>query len=273
MRHRMIARVVATATLVLLFSAPAAYANTWQNVKKAGVLTVGIEGTYPPFDFMDENNQPTGFDVDLARAIGKELGVKVSFVSTKWTALIGGLNADKFDVIAADMNNTPERAKSVDFTIPYNVTGAVLICRKDNAKYHKLSDLKGAHVGAGVGTAFADLAKSVKGANVTLYSSMPAYLQDLMNGRLDVIINAKAVSAYAIKKNNYPLEICSDVLNKKNPGRISMAVKKGNKTLLAKLDHAIEKYTNSPAYQALYNKWFGAGTPTLTEWKQAHGKK
>lgn len=260
-----------TAFAGLLF-AQSAHANTWQQIKKSGVMTVGMEGTYAPFDFMDKNNQPTGFDVDLARAIAQELGIKVDFVATHWTALIGGVNARKFDVIIADMTVTPERAKSVDFTIPYNVTGAVLICRKDDDRFHSLSDLKGAKVGAGAGTTYASLAKSAKGADVVLYNSFAAYLQDLMNGRLDVIINAKSVSSYVIREHNYPLEICSGVLNADNPGLIAMAVKKGNKSLVDKLDNAIDQFVKSPKYQKLYEKWFGAGEPTLLQWRKKHGK-
>ncbi len=256
-----------------LFSMPAAHANDWQGVQKAGVLMVGIEGNDPPFDFLDANRQPTGFDVDLARAIADKLGVKARFVPHRRTALVSGLNAGAFDVIIANSSTTQERAKSVDFTIAYNVTHAVLVCRQGDAKYHKLADLNGARVGVGIGTSFAALAKSVKGAHVVLYDDMATSLQDLANGRLDAVIYGKDVSTYVTRTHDYPLTICSDVLDKKNPDRIAMAVTKGNKSLLDRLDKAIETYTTSAAYTALYNKWLGPGTPPLVTWKQAQAKK
>lgn len=243
------------------------FARPWSKIKQSGVITVGIEGTYAPFDFMSSQNKPTGFDVDLVRIVAHKLGVKAKFVETHWTALIGGLNADKFDVIAADMTITKQRAKSVDFTKPYNATGAVLVCRKGDAKYHSLADLKGARVGAGAGTTYAALAKSAPGAHVILYNSFPAYLQDLMNRRLDVIINAKSVSGYVIKKHHYPLTICSGVLNKNKLGLIGMAVKKGNGVLLNKLNGAIAQLVGSKQYVQLYKQWFGSSKPPLLAMK------
>lgn len=267
--------IKATCAAVALAVIPAsAMAATWQQIQSKGVLTVGIEGTYAPFDFVDSQNRITGFDVDLIRAIGKELGVKVKFVTTEWSSLIGGVNADRFDVIAADMSITPERAKSVDFTVPYEANGAVLICRKDDNKYHTLADLKGAKVGTGIGTTYATLAQSVKGANVVTYSSFPQYIADLMNHRLDVIMNAGLVSRYVIKQHNYPLVVCSDILNKDHPDMIGGAVKKGNTSLLNKLNGAITKYVNSPAYTQLYQKWFGEGEPLLLKvQQQKHASK
>ncbi len=269
MNSRRFAHIVTLIALCALLPYATAYASAWQQIKKSGKMIIGIEGTYAPFDFLNKNNKLTGFDVDFARAVGKDLGVKVKFVTTEWSSLIGGLNANKFDAIAADMSITPEREKSVDFTTPYNAVGAVLICRKDNDVYHSLADLKGAHVGTGIGTTFATLAKSVPSANVSLYNSFPAYLQDLMNGRLDVIINSKLVAGYMLKTHDYPLKICSGVLNKKNPGMIAMAVKQGNKTLLKKLNGAIKNVVSSPKYKSLYNRWFGPGEPLLLQIRHA----
>lgn len=257
-------------SLSLMLIASSASADTWQQIKKSGILTVGIEGTYAPFDFMSAQNKPVGFDLDIVRTIAKKMGLKVHFVKTQWSSLIGGLNADKFDVIVADMTATKERAKSVDFTKPYNATGAVLICRKNDAKYHSLSDLKGAHVGAGAGTTYAKLVQSVPGANVTQYNSFPAYIEDLINGRLDVIVNAKSVAGYVIKKHHYPLKICSGILNSKDLGLIAMAVKKNNTELLKKLNQQISAFVKTEKYKDFYNKWFGSRQPPLLEWMKNH---
>lgn len=253
-----------------LVVASTASARSWSEIKESGFIRVGVEGTYVPFNFVNKDGELTGFDVELSRAIAENLGLEVRFVKTKWVALIGGLKADKFDAIVASMSITPEREESVDFTRPYTVTGAVLICRDDNAKYHQLSDLKGANVGAGMGTTFAELAQSVEGADVSVYKTFPAYLRDLIAGRLDVIINAKAVSGYVLQKHDYPVSICSDILNAKNPGRIGMAIKEGNTALLKKMNEAIAAYVASPDYRKLYEHWFGPGKPSLLQWKEMH---
>ena len=123
--------------------------TTIQRVKRAGVMRVGFEGAYPPFNFLNEQKQFDGFDVDVANDIARRLSVKVEFVATQFEALIGGLDADKWDIVIAQMSITDQRKKQVDFTDPYVVTGGVIIVRNDESGYTTLADLKGKRVGAG----------------------------------------------------------------------------------------------------------------------------
>ncbi|MDY0394984.1 transporter substrate-binding domain-containing protein [Virgibacillus halophilus] len=169
-------------------------------VEDAGVIRIGFEGTYQPFNFLNDDNEYAGFDVDVANELASRLGVKTKFVATKWDSLIGGLKADKFDVIIAQMTVTEDRKKSVDFTDPYVVTGSVLVTANDTKGISKLDDIKGKKVGVGGGTTFEEVARSVDGADVTLYKAVTDYIQDLVNGRLDVIINDQLLMSYNIKK-------------------------------------------------------------------------
>ena len=105
--------------------------NVLDRMEKSKVLNVAFEGTYPPFNFLDDKDEFQGFDVDISNEIAKRLGVKTKFIATKWDGLIGGLKADKFDIIIGQMTVTEERKKSVDFTDPYVITGSVLITREE----------------------------------------------------------------------------------------------------------------------------------------------
>lgn len=225
-----------------------------QRVEKSGVLRVGFEGTYPPFNFVNDQKQYDGFDVDISTELAKRLGVRPEFVATKWDGLIGGLQADKFDIIIAQMSITDERKKAVDFTDPYVVTGAVLICRQDDNRFHQLSDIKGTKVGVGAGTTFEHLARSVPGADVHTYEAFNDYLQDLMNGRLDVIINDSLLAGYTIKHGNLPVKICSDLLD---TDTIGMAIKKGNTDFVNKVDQILAQMKQDGTYDQIYEKWFG----------------
>ncbi|MEK4029083.1 MULTISPECIES: transporter substrate-binding domain-containing protein [Bacillaceae] len=223
-------------------------------VKHSKTLKVGFEGTYPPFNYLDDNQKYKGFDVDISNEIAKRLGAKTEFVATKWDSLIGGLKADKFDIIIGQMTVTEERKKSVDFTDPYVVTGSVLITRKDTSNIKKLEDIKGKEVGVGGGTTFEEVAKSVDGANVKLYKAVNDYVQDLVNKRLDVIINDQLLMSYNIKENNLPLQISSDILNK---DEIGMAVKKGNEDFLEEVNKSLAEMKEDGTYNEIYKKWFG----------------
>lgn len=223
-------------------------------VKDSDTLTVGFEGTYMPFNFRDDKNEFAGFDVEISNEIAKRLGVKAKFVATPWDGLIGGLKADKFDIIIAQMSITDERKKSVDFTDPYVKTGGVLITRKDTNNITKLEDLKGKKVGVGGGTTFETTVKEVKGADVKLYKGVNEYIEDLINGRLDVIMNDQLLMGYNIKEKKLPIQITSDVLNEDS---IGMAVKKGNSDFVKEVNDALDEIKKDGTYQSIFKKWFG----------------
>lgn len=225
-----------------------------ERVEQSKVLKVGFEGTYPPFNFLDDKQKYIGFDVDISNELAKRLGVKAEFIATKWDSLIGGVKADKFDIIIAQMTVTDERKKSVDFTDPYVVTGSVLVTREDTNDITKLEDIKGKNVGVGGGTTFEEVAKSVDGANVKLYKAVSDYIQDLQNKRLDVIINDQLLMGYNIKENKLPIKITSEILNK---DEIGMAIKKDNEDFVKKINEILAAMKEDGTYDEIYKKWFG----------------
>ena len=97
------------------------------------VLRVGTEPTFAPFEFQKEGSKSyDGFDMDLARAIGKQMGYKVEIVSMGFDALIPALNSGNIDVVAAGMSINEERQKAVTFSEPYYTSGLIVMVNKDN---------------------------------------------------------------------------------------------------------------------------------------------
>lgn len=223
-------------------------------IEESKKLNVAFEGTYPPFNFLDDNDEFQGFDVDISNELAKRLGVEANFIATKWDGLIGGLKADKFDIIIGQMTVTEERKKSVDFTDPYVITGSVLVTREDTTDITKLEDIKGKKVGVGGGTTFEEVANSVEGADVKLYKAVSDYIQDLTNKRLDAIINDQLLISYNIKEEGLPIKIASDILNK---DEIGMAVNKGNDDFIEKVNVALGEMKEDGTYNEIYKKWFG----------------
>jgi len=217
-------------------------------------LNVAFEGTYPPFNSLNEKDEFEGFDVDISNEIAKRLGVEANFIATKWDGLIGGLKADKFDIIIGQMTVTEERKKSVDFTDPYVITGSVLVTREETTDITKLEDIKGKKVGVGGGTTFEEVANSVEGADVKLYKAVSDYIQDLQNKRLDVIINDQLLISYNIQEKNLPIKIASDILNK---DEIGMAVNKGNEDFVEVVNVVLKEMKEDGTYNIIYKKWFG----------------
>ncbi|MBU6400910.1 MAG: transporter substrate-binding domain-containing protein [Verrucomicrobia bacterium] len=102
------------------------------NRAPANRLRVGMELSYPPFEMTDEQGQPAGVSVDLARALGQFLGRAVEIENLPFDGLIPALKTGKIDVIISSMTATPERAQSIDFSAPYLRTGLCLLVRKDS---------------------------------------------------------------------------------------------------------------------------------------------
>ncbi|WP_394121033.1 transporter substrate-binding domain-containing protein [Planococcus donghaensis] len=225
-----------------------------ERMEESKELNVAFEGTYPPFNFIDDNDEFQGFDVDISNEIAERMGVKANFIATKWDGLIGGLKADKFDIIIGQMTVTEERKKSVDFTDPYVISGSVLITREETNDITKLEDIKGKNVGVGGGTTFEEVANSVDGAEVKLYKAVGDYIQDLTNKRLDVIINDQLLISYNIKEQSLPIKISSDILNK---DEIGMAVNKGNEDFIEQVNAALSEMKEDGTYDEIYKKWFG----------------
>lgn len=225
-----------------------------ERIEKDGVLRVSFEGTYPPFNFLNDKDEFQGFDVDISKELAKRLDVEVDFIATNWDGLIGGLKADKFDIVIGQMTVTEDRKKSVDFTDPYVITGSVLITREDTDDITELADIAGKKVGVGGGTTFEDVARSVVGADVKLYKTVNDYIQDLSNKRLDVIINDQLLISYNIQENDLPIKVTSEILNK---DEIGMAVNKGNEDFVVKVNEILADMKEDGTYNDIYMKWFG----------------
>src|SRR5580692_12296611 len=119
-------RLMATfATLLALapLGAANAQADSLSKIKERGTLKAGVKFDTPPFGFLDEKNEPTGFDLDLVRKIAEKLGVGVEFVKVTSPTRIPLLVSGNVDLVAASMTNTPERAQTIDFSLTY-YTGA-----------------------------------------------------------------------------------------------------------------------------------------------------
>lgn len=250
-------RPLIAAPLLALAMAGAHAADLLDNVKQAGVLKIGLEGTYPPFGYRGANNQLEGFDVDVARAVAAKLGVKPEFVTTEWSGIIAGLQAGKFDVIVNQVNVTPQRKQVLDFSRPYVYSAAQLIQRKDDKREFKsLEDLKGKRLGVSLGSNYNELAKSVAGIDVKTYPGAPEYLRDLAAQRVDAALNDRLMVNYLIKTSNLPLRAGAVVQG--GDTEVAIPFRKDNPRFAQALDRALDDLRKDGTLTKLSNKWFGA---------------
>uniref|UniRef100_A0A7C5RDC2 Amino acid ABC transporter substrate-binding protein n=1 Tax=Thermus caliditerrae TaxID=1330700 RepID=A0A7C5RDC2_9DEIN len=240
--------------VVLALGAALAQVRTFDQIKSAGEVRIGTEGAFPPFNYFNEKNQLTGFEIDLGNAIAKKLALKPVWITQAFDSLLIQLNQGRFDFVIASHGITEERAKAVDFTNPHYCTGGVIVSKKGGPKTAK--DLAGKVVGVQIGTTYMEAAQKIPGVKqVRTYQKDPDALQDLLAGRLDAWITDRFVAKEAIKERKLEntLQLGELVFQE----RVAMAVAKGNKSVLDALNKALADLMKDGTYAQISKKWFG----------------
>src|SRR3954468_6253525 len=152
---------LALATLAALLAAvPLASAGSLDDIKAAGTLRIGTEGTYAPFTFHDASGKLVGFDVEIGEAVAAKLGVKAEFVEGKWDGLIAGIDAKRYDTVINQVGITDARKQKYDFSEPYIASKAVLIVRDGNDDIKSFADLKGKKSAQSLSSNFGKIAQT-----------------------------------------------------------------------------------------------------------------
>lgn len=152
-----------------------------------GVLTVGTNAEFPPFEYVGDNGEPDGFDVALIKAIGEKLGVTVEVENMEFDSLVSSIG-NKIDVAIAGMTVTDERKNSVDFSDAYYDAVQYVIV-PEGSEIATFDDLAGKAIGVQLGTTGDFIASDdVEGATVSQYNKAVDAVNDLINGRVDCVI-------------------------------------------------------------------------------------
>lgn len=228
-----------------------------QQIKDKGSVKVGLEGTYPPFNFQDESGKLTGFEVEFAEALAKELGVKAEFQPTKWDGILAALESRRLDVAINQVTISEERKKKYDFSTPYTVSGIQALVRKGNEDSIKsAADLAGKKVGVGLGTNYEQwLKENAPKADIRTYDDDPTKFQDLNVGRIDAILVDRLAAFEMVEKTGGRLAVAGAPFSRQESG---IALRKGDPELLAALDKAIAKLKADGTLKAISEKWFKA---------------
>jgi cystine transport system substrate-binding protein len=232
-------------------------ADLLQDIQQKGAIKVGLEGTYPPFNYQDESGKLTGFEVELAEALAKELGVKAEFQPTKWDGILAALESKRLDVVINQVTISDERKKKYDFSTPYTVSGIQALVRKGTeGEIKTAADLAGKKVGVGLGTNYEQWLKdNVPQADIRTYDDDPTKFQDLNVGRIDAILVDRLAAFEMVEKTGGKLAVTGEPFSRQEAG---IALRKGNPELLAALDKALAKLKADGTLKQLSEKWFKA---------------
>lgn len=220
-------------------------------------ITIGTEGAYPPFNMVNNKGELVGFDVDIAKALCKEMGAQCKFVVQDWDGLIPALQVKKIDAIVASMSKTPERSKVVDFTDKYYSNKIVFMAPKKSTIGKNFSGIKGKTLGSQRATVSAKYLEDNFGKKnkVKFYDSQELVYLDLTSGRIDgLMMDLFPALDWLKSKDGRDYEIKGDAISINDD--ISIAVRKTDGKLKQRFNKAIKAIVENGEYKKINDKYF-----------------
>ncbi|HPI91817.1 MAG TPA: amino acid ABC transporter substrate-binding protein [Deltaproteobacteria bacterium] len=251
-------------TLMLAGSVFAAGDDSWDRVKKAGKLTIGIDDAFPPMEFRNEKNELVGFDIDASKELAKRLGIKVEHIPTVWDTVILSLKSKKFDIVWSGMSITAEREKEIAFTKPYIMEKQVVVIKKGNKKITGLKDLGaettvGVQLGSTSEEALAKLNKKFK--EIKKYDKNTDAFMDLKIGRIDALAVDELVGRYYLSQKPGEYSVLKEELLSEP---IGIGIRKEDVALKEKIQKTLDEMFKDGTMKKISIKWFG---DDITSWK------
>jgi polar amino acid transport system substrate-binding protein len=226
------------------------------------VTRIAVEGAFPPFNYIDSNNQLQGFDVDIAKALCETAKLKCEFVIQEWTSIIPDLLANHYDAIVSSMSMSAERRKQVTFTEKYYNSPSVFIMRKGSAiAGTQMEDLKQLRFGVTAATSQEAYAKKFyAGVPTTVFHASPDLYKALVDGSVDIILEDK-LAVYDWLANTKAGSCCEfkgpDILNTEIFGDgAGIALRPSDTQLLEKLNAALKSIQADDTYDTINAKYF-----------------
>jgi ABC-type amino acid transport substrate-binding protein len=245
----------AVLTVLLLTAVGPAGAGQLQEILTRSQVRVGIALGGEPIGFRNDRGEPAGYDVDVARLLAEKLGVKLEIVEVTGANRIPMLQSGQIDVIIANITATLERAKAIDFTMPYLRAGVKVLVQR-NASVKGIEDLNGRKVVVGRGGTGEQVVKRLAPRAVLVYvdSYAPEGILLMRQGRADAALEDNSLIDYTAKQ--YPDRLVA-LPQLYTSDAICFGVRKGDPDFLRWLDLFISEYVRSGQYGEYYRKWWG----------------
>jgi His/Glu/Gln/Arg/opine family amino acid ABC transporter permease subunit len=234
-------------------SAPARAANLLDEIKKRGVLRIGTDATYPPFE-NKIGDRFEGLDIDLGEEIGKELGVRVQWETINFDGLLAAVQTGKYDIAISDVVITDERKKTNAFSRPYFLAGETIARRKGDERVRTSADLKDKTVCVQLGTTGE---KAVEGlglpeSRIRKFDTIQEALLEVTNGRADAVVADEPALKFILAKDYPALELTGGVFVHEN---YAVVLPQNEPELLAAVNAALDRILTDGRYAKIYERW------------------
>ncbi len=217
---------------------------------------IGSDCTWPPFEYVDENGDIVGFEIDLVRAISEYSKVPMTIRNVAWDGIFAGLSNGAYDAVVSGVTILDERKKVMDFTTPIlEVTQSILVT-PENKNITKARDIVGKKVGVQIGTTGQFALEALGGVTIKSYDEIGLAVEDLLNNNLDAVVADSIIAADFVLANvNYAGKLLVSGTVEGDKEQIGWAVKKGNSELLQIFNDGIKAMMENGTVDALKAKY------------------
>lgn len=218
--------------------------------------TFATNANWPPLEYVDENGDIVGFEIDLIKAMSEVTGVPMDYVNTSWDTIFAGLANGQYDGIASGVTVTEERKQTIDFSQTiYQVTQSILTL-KENADLTDARSLFGKTVGVQMGTTGHFAMEEYPEIEIKAYEDIALAIEDMINGNSDAVVcDSVIASDYVLANDNYREMLAVTGTASDTVEDIAIAVEKGNSELLDLINSAVDTLRESGQLEELYTKW------------------
>ena len=247
----------ATSTDTAASTAETSGENELEKVKAAGKLVVGVEGTYPPFTYHDDNGELTGLDIELGKALADKLGVEVEFQEAAWDSLLIGIDTERFDTVINSVSITDERAEKYDFSYPYYYEARRVVVRADDDSIHGPEDLNDKKIATNTTNAFIPWYEE-QGVEVVGIDTSGEAIDLLLSGRVDFVgINVPVLNAYLQEHPDAAGKVKEAFVIPNSEDVIAIPVRKGEPEFLDAINAALAELREEGTLKEISEKYLG----------------
>ena len=224
------------------------FTNKPQQEAARPVLRVGTDAAFEPFEYIDEDGNFAGFDIELITMIAEEMGRELELQNVQWDGIIPGLMNGNYDCLISAMTITEERMKQINFSDPYFTIKQAIVVREDDYSITGPADLAGKTIAVQNGTTGDLYASQIEGVRMKRFDTTPQAIQELLNKNADAAVMDDLVAYQAIAKMKGLRMIEIADAEVENYG---IGVKKGNDELLAEINKALATLRENGKLDAL----------------------
>lgn len=235
--------------------------TSWDDIKSKGKMVIGLDDSFPPMGFRDENNEIVGFDIDMAKACAEVMGIDVEFKPINWDSKMLELNGKNIDLIWNGFSISPDREKEVLFTQPYLANKQIIVTMQDSSINTK-ADLAGQKVGLQGGSTAEDALKkdtatyeSIGDSNIMRFKDNNTAMMDLETGRVSAVVLDEVVCRYYISKKADSYRILEETFD---PEYYAVGARLEDKAFVAELQKALDEVKENGKAAEISTKWFGS---------------